>query len=133
MDLQIKDTLLHSFPFATLIDSNYIPSDSETEEIKKFLAGPTRKLHEMEIDIARLSTELQNLTVSRDNLHRELEACRSLITPGRRVPDDILREIFHQCLPKDRNVYLRNDTAPLVFTRICSNWRQVAISTPTIW
>ncbi|CAA7268700.1 unnamed protein product [Cyclocybe aegerita] len=51
----------------------------------------------------------------------------------RRVPHDLLQEIFLACLPTDRNPSLSADEAPILITQVCSHWRHVAHSTPQLW
>ena len=48
-----------------------------------------------------------------------------------RVPDDVLREIFHICR-RDIDGIPTMDTneIPMVLTRISSRWRSVALTTP---
>jgi hypothetical protein len=51
------------------------------------------------------------------------------------VPYDVLREIFIHCLPryplKEQQPNLT--IAPLLFCRICSFWRAVALASPILW
>ena len=51
-----------------------------------------------------------------------------------RVPDDVLREIFHICR-RDIDGIPTMDTneIPMVLTRISSRWRSVALTTPRLW
>ncbi|KDR81234.1 hypothetical protein GALMADRAFT_60696, partial [Galerina marginata CBS 339.88] len=133
MDFKTDNALINSFPFASRINSNYIPSDDEIREIKAFLVEPARQADQMVVKLDRLYQEIGALEHKHDNFNRQVIACRSLITFPRRLPDDILREIFCQCLPSDCNAVLSTLTPPIVLTRICSHWRRVALSTPTIW
>src|SRR5271155_4400079 len=87
----------------------------------------------MKEEMARLERELEALSKDHDELDRQLTACQSLLTLPRRLPEDILREIFQLGLPTDRNAYPSKKTAPLIFTHICRRWRRVAISTPSLW
>ena len=129
-----KDTsLIDSFPFSSYLDSNYIPSDEEVVEIKNFLIQPREQLEQMRTEIARLHAELSSVKSTYDSLYHQFNSCASLITLPRRVPDDVLEEIFYQSLPTDRNALLDNKAAPLIFTRICRQWRQVAFASPRLW
>lgn len=52
-----------------------------------------------------------------------------------RLPPEILADIFLKHLeameqPPRR---IHSDRAPLVFTRVCRNWRATAYSTPRLW
>jgi hypothetical protein len=119
-----KDTsLIDSFPFSSYLDSNYIPFDDEAAQIKAFLIQPRKEM----------KAEMDCLQSKYDSLFHQFNSCASLITLSRRVPDDVLEEIFYQSLPTDRNALLDNKAAPLIFTRICRQWRQVAFASPRLW
>ncbi|KAK7040828.1 hypothetical protein VNI00_009424 [Paramarasmius palmivorus] len=51
----------------------------------------------------------------------------------RRLPQDVLSEIFLQCLPKNRLPLNSIAEAPLLLTRVCRSWRSIALSTPRLW
>ena len=126
-------SLIDSFPFSSYLDSNYIPSDEEVVQIKTFLIQPREQLKQMKTEIAHFLAELSSVESKYDSLCHQFNTCASLITLPRRVPDDVLEEIFYQSLPADRNAPLDNKAAPLIFTRICRQWRQVAFASPRLW
>jgi hypothetical protein len=84
------------------------------------------RIEEMEIALSRLKEQ-------RALLKRPIDAHRALISPMRRTPDDVLREIFHFCLPSEHNALIDRDEAPMLLGRICRHWQSVAHSTPNIW
>ncbi|KIM41044.1 hypothetical protein M413DRAFT_28135 [Hebeloma cylindrosporum] len=130
-----KDTsLIDAFPFSSYLNSNYIPLDEEVVQIKAYLTHSRKRLEEMraEMDGPHGQVEL-SVKLEYDILYDHIESCASLITLPRRVPDDVLQEIFYQTLPTDRNALLDNNAAPLILTRISRQWRQVAFATPRLW
>jgi len=131
-----KDTsLIDAFPFTSHLKSNYIPLDEEAVLIKAFLAEPCKQLEEMkaEKDCLHDQAELDSLKLKYENLHQQVTSCASLITLPRRLPYDLLEEIFYQTLPTDRNAPMNTNATPLIFTRICRHRRQVALSIPRLW
>ncbi|KDR68092.1 hypothetical protein GALMADRAFT_78963, partial [Galerina marginata CBS 339.88] len=133
MDWQIDTSLLDSFPFKAHINSNYIPTDDEIRKIEAFLVQPAIEIQAMRRERMRLEQELEAIKTKLDNVLCQYTACAALITPFRRLPDDILREIFHACLPKRLNAAMSNKTAPLIFTLVSRHWREVVLSTPRMW
>ncbi|KAF7299758.1 hypothetical protein HMN09_00981700 [Mycena chlorophos] len=107
------------FSFASQLDTNYCPTDNELEQIKSFLVEARARL-------ARIDQE-------RDALAGEIAAYEALISPIRRIPDDVLEEIFSACLPPDRNCAMSASDAPLLLSRVCGRWRNVAFRTPSLW
>ncbi|KAF8351023.1 hypothetical protein F5887DRAFT_851114, partial [Amanita rubescens] len=58
--------------------------------------------------------------------------------PINRLPQDVLAEIFVQCLPKIEpwssiKGLSTKDVAPLLLCRICSSWRKLVLSVPRLW
>ncbi|ESK90581.1 hypothetical protein Moror_4250 [Moniliophthora roreri MCA 2997] len=113
-------------PFLHRFGTNYAPSPKEVEGIKQILLEPEKTLRVLEEEIARLQAE-------RDELQSFVDNHRSLLSPVRRTPIDILREVFVRCLPDDRLPVRTLREAPLLLTGICRTWREIAISTPHLW
>ncbi|KAJ7464744.1 hypothetical protein B0H11DRAFT_2051044 [Mycena galericulata] len=113
-------------PLHDKIGTNYAPLDSEIAQIKDLLLAPSA-------EIERLDHEIAKLHHKRWTLRTFVDGHRALIAPIRRLPPDIVREIFVACMPVDQNAAMSAHEAPLLLGRICSAWRTVALSTPTIW
>jgi hypothetical protein len=69
----------------------------------------------------------------RDGLNTIVTEHRRLLTPFRRVSDNILKAIFIGCLPTDHNANMVLSEAPLLLGRVCRRWRDVAYDTPHLW
>lgn len=76
----------------------------------------------------------------RDSLEREIEKCNSIWSPIRKLPLEILAEIFQLACEESFNE-LRDTyrtipifpTVPFLLASICSLWRKVVFTTPHIW
>ncbi|KAF7357914.1 hypothetical protein MVEN_00837800 [Mycena venus] len=55
------------------------------------------------------------------------------MSPIRRLPLDILEQIFVACLPTHRNCVMSAQEAPVILGRICSSWRTISLATPRLW
>ncbi|KAJ7665889.1 hypothetical protein DFH06DRAFT_1385592 [Mycena polygramma] len=115
-----------SSPFIARLGSNYCPTDEEVLEIQDLLVVPTLRLEHLNREIAKLVDE-------RNNLGTYVAAYKALISPARRLPLDILQEIFIACLPTHRNCVMSSSEAPVLLGRICSAWRAISLSTPRLW
>ncbi|KDR68210.1 hypothetical protein GALMADRAFT_43942, partial [Galerina marginata CBS 339.88] len=120
-------------PFKAQLGSNYIPSDPEIQEIKAYLLHPIARIRLIDDELIDLETKLKALQDERKGLSHQVEICQAIITLPRRLPDDILSEIFYQSLPTNVNAAMVNSVPPLIFTQICKRWREVALSTPKLW
>ncbi|KAJ7892837.1 hypothetical protein B0H14DRAFT_2335175, partial [Mycena olivaceomarginata] len=112
--------------FSRRLNTNYIPSDEEVDFIRIELVSHTQEL-------ARIDERIRELSAQRDKIQAYIEPYRALISHPRRLPADILREIFIACLPASRNAVISAREAPLLLGRICSAWRTIAVSTPRLW
>ncbi|KAJ6485530.1 hypothetical protein C8R45DRAFT_996919 [Mycena sanguinolenta] len=108
------------------LDTNYIPSDEEIEEIQLDIVSRLEEL-------ARLDARIRELSAERDQIQAHIDSQKALISHPRRLPADIVRAIFIACLPTSRNAVMSAQEAPLLLCRICSAWRTIALSTPRLW
>ncbi|KAJ7069473.1 hypothetical protein C8F01DRAFT_515025 [Mycena amicta] len=115
-----------SAPFARHFNTNYCPTDDELAEIKALLVEPHTRLRTLDETIQKLQEE-------RDKLAAHIATYQALISPMRRVPHDVLQEIFLECLPKNRNCAMSAFEAPVLLARICGEWRSLAFQTPALW
>ncbi|KAF7355551.1 hypothetical protein MSAN_01472200 [Mycena sanguinolenta] len=90
-------------PFANQLNTDYVPSDSEILEIRALLVGPADELAGMDARIKELEIALNQLREQRASLNGPIDAHRALISPIRRIPQDILLAIFFACLPSEHN------------------------------
>ncbi|KAJ6581782.1 hypothetical protein B0H19DRAFT_884580, partial [Mycena capillaripes] len=122
-----------SSPFAAQLGTNYCPKDDEILEIKELLVEPTRRLKRLDDEIADLQKAIRKLAEERDGLDAFVAAHQALISPVRRLPLDIIQDIFIACIPTHRNCVMSASEAPVLLGRICSSWRAISLSTPRIW
>ena len=113
--------------------TKYIPSASEILDIKNLLTEPLARLCTLDAEIERLNSIICVLYDQRNALNEEIEAHRALISPFRRLPLDVMGEIFAHCLPTHHNAVMSIREAPLLLGRVCSAWRSITLSTPQLW
>ncbi|KAJ6562581.1 hypothetical protein B0H19DRAFT_1069186 [Mycena capillaripes] len=124
---------LMSSPFAARLGTNYCPKDEEILEIKALLVEPTLQLKRLDEKIADLQIAIDRLAAERDVLGAFVDGHKALISPVRRLPLDIVQEIFVACLPTHRNCVMSAAEAPVLLGRICSSWRTISLFTPRLW
>lgn len=71
---------------------------------------------------------------------REMNSCRFLIeaieslrAPWRRLPLELLREIFLYCIPAKWDPTCRAEKRPTELTRVCYSWNRIALGIPQLW
>ncbi|KAJ7698027.1 hypothetical protein B0H17DRAFT_340780 [Mycena rosella] len=125
--------MLQDSPFENILHTNTVPSDADCVRIRDFLTGPRREVAYLSNEISRMDKIIQDLAHKRDVLAEFINAHLAMVSPARRLPDDIVRDIFVACLPSQRNPLIISDESPLLLCQICRAWRQLALTTPRLW
>ncbi|KAF9450500.1 hypothetical protein P691DRAFT_810177 [Macrolepiota fuliginosa MF-IS2] len=112
---------------------NYVPTPEEASDIKIGLMGSEERLCALELQIGHFQDRLDELSMGKERLSIDIAKYRSILAPVRRLIPEILQEIFYHCLPTCHNGTMSNRDTPLLLGRVCSQWRQVAYSTPRLW
>lgn len=129
---------LHHFAIdPVLLRSNCIPSSSQAQDILKSIAHGKSLLQSLEIEIQRVREVLADLEQRHENIKNHVTCQESLLSPIRRVPPEILGQIF---------LALRDLSGPICFgdealenvelwtlLRVCRFWRDVVLSYSELW
>ncbi|KAF9269785.1 hypothetical protein L218DRAFT_850694, partial [Marasmius fiardii PR-910] len=113
-------------PYTHVLDTNYSPTYQESKEIFALLEQSQANLERIQMQIKKL--EIQRLQVQTFTAKH-----RALLSPIRRVPPDILGEIFFHSLPADSLPTRCAHTSPILLSSICRSWRDVSFNTPRLW
>ncbi|KAJ3515219.1 hypothetical protein NLJ89_g1888 [Agrocybe chaxingu] len=119
--------------FKAHLGTNYAPTEVEVAELKRILHEPDAQIRALDEQIGQKEAELEELRKRREALVHSTRGPRALLSPIRRIPQDILQEILLACLPGERYPTMSADEPPMLLTRISSHWRQVAHRTPRLW
>ncbi|THU90874.1 hypothetical protein K435DRAFT_246450 [Dendrothele bispora CBS 962.96] len=122
-----------SSPFYHLLDTNYAASRAEAEHINEILRPHEQDLRNIDEEIARLDTLLEDLRSQREKVVSYIHKHRQLLSPIRRLPPEILADSFTYCLPVAHPPTRDLSEAPLLLTLVSKQWREIAFSTPYLW
>jgi F-box-like len=124
---------LESSPFASRLNSNYIATNSEATEIRSLLKRPTSRLEELSIQLQELDEQYTEIRNEQASLLLSITKHRALMSLVRKLPIEIIQEIFIACLPTAHNAVMSRWEPPILLTQICSSWRNIAHATPQLW
>ncbi|KAJ7246750.1 hypothetical protein C8J57DRAFT_1674949 [Mycena rebaudengoi] len=114
-----------------LICSNQAPTCAERFQIESGIRSSDVALAEIDEQILKLKSQRESISILR-------AAMQVVLSPVRRLPPEILAEIFLLCRDNDllgwrRYSVLDPRQAPLLLGQICSHWRVVSQTTPCLW
>lgn len=127
-------------PYSRYGNTNYAASGQDVHAIDEIVRQRQAQLHDVTAELAavgfimkRVRDVHQQLLDRRDQIIASKEAHRGLVSCIRRLPTEILGEIFVRCLPSETHVEPDTHTAPLLLLGVCRGWRKVALGTPRLW
>ncbi|KAF5356989.1 hypothetical protein D9756_006653 [Leucocoprinus leucothites] len=128
----------------TLLRTNYYPQNpSELTQIRTLLNTAKISLTSLDSDIAHVQQVLSTLFTKRATLQHTISSHQSLLSPIRRLPNELLSEIFLSrvsvCGGSGGDIgsslsftHLHTD-ALWTILQVCSLWRTIAQLTPRLW
>ncbi|KAJ7440783.1 hypothetical protein B0H11DRAFT_1882929 [Mycena galericulata] len=120
-----------------LSSTNCPPSDLEAREIRRLIQEGDAHIAEVDVEIQRTVAALEVLRDRRDVYHQEVDALHAIISPIRRFPPEILSEVFlaglKEAILSASYPSSHPSQPPILFGRVCSGWRRVALNTPKLW
>ncbi|KAJ7465295.1 hypothetical protein FB451DRAFT_433857 [Mycena latifolia] len=112
------------------------PPDIDRTHIYQLVNEETVALTSLDAEIAELRTRLKVLTSLRNTRREIVKKLRTITSPLRLLPPEILSLIFMECPRAEVTETIKNPSprlAPLLLVQICSRWRQIAMDTSALW
>ncbi|KAJ2924394.1 hypothetical protein H1R20_g12700, partial [Candolleomyces eurysporus] len=138
-------------PFACYFNTNYFPSDEQVPAILEVIRTGEEALNDIDKKISDLMEgrmeehklgELQALAELREGQERAVDKHKALLSPIKRVNDDILTSIFLIVLDQRVGETESGDPYSLIISarhpavvvsHVCQRWRDTALSTKLLW
>lgn len=79
------------------------------------------------------AAKLDELRKSEGDSYAAITALHILLSPIRRLPHELLTEIFIYCLPQKQFVLPGDVGSPLRLMQVCTEWWKVCVSSPQLW
>ncbi|KAJ7648349.1 hypothetical protein DFH06DRAFT_575122 [Mycena polygramma] len=117
-----------------LLQTNNPPADAEIPVLVDLTANARQSIDTLNARIKKLTTTLDQLMSERDDLAERVQQCTSALSPIRRLPPEIVHEIFSWTLRRTRRVAGRAPSgAPWYLGQISGIWREIALGLPSLW
>ncbi|KAJ2918424.1 hypothetical protein MD484_g2014, partial [Candolleomyces efflorescens] len=69
----------------------------------------------------------------RKQLLAELSAYDTILAPHKRLPAELLSQIFILAYPDATFIPIQRGCSPVILSHVCSRWRSIALETPELW
>ncbi|KAJ7676857.1 hypothetical protein DFH06DRAFT_614806 [Mycena polygramma] len=122
---------------AKVISGNLPPTDLQSRDIRRMLAVEDAELVQLDQTILAVSLVLSELESQRSRRWETVVALHGAISPIRRIPPEIVADIFLLCRDNSMTslTYSIADPreAPIVLGQVSSRWRSICHGTPLLW
>ncbi|TDL23842.1 hypothetical protein BD410DRAFT_787137 [Rickenella mellea] len=118
-----------------LLNTTRVPTAAEADTVRQIIEESYGELSKLRNQVDAFRNKLSNLLAKCELLEKRIEVHEAIVAPIRRLPQEVLSEIFLHCLPSrdnDLNIFPFKE-APLLLCRVCSYWRVIARRTPPLW
>ncbi|KAJ7605295.1 hypothetical protein FB45DRAFT_953411 [Roridomyces roridus] len=121
-----------------LAKSNEPPNDAETAFLRAVVPHTAARLACLQDEISRLRERLALLETEQAQLSDYHSQNLTILSPLRRMPSELMTEIFSWSLPgvDEPNGDVTSGVekkSPWVLARVSSRWRNISLSTPSLW
>ncbi|KAK0462131.1 hypothetical protein IW261DRAFT_199876 [Armillaria novae-zelandiae] len=128
----------HAPPDARIIDllqTNALPTPIETKSLQATLSQTPNRIAELDSLIDSTASLLRYLTNDRKQALENQVNAKTILSPCRRLPNELLINIFIRCLSARDQLDSPSNPGAFHWTlsHVCRKWREVAICTPEIW
>lgn len=124
---------LQSSDILPRLRANDRPTSLELGEMERLLRNGKSELARYAVEIGKLRAAAVSLENESKSLDGYLKTYGAFLSPVRRLPPEILQEIFILCCPVNTFYEEGVDAPALILGVVCSHWRRVALATPRIW
>ncbi|KAG1836748.1 hypothetical protein DFJ58DRAFT_162932 [Suillus subalutaceus] len=129
-----------SKPSILLAIRNYSAFKLDYQNISAIVTERQQQLDAVSYEISLFETVIDSINC----IHRQLVAKKNKITQSMnshkrlvsalwRLPAEVLSQIFAHCLPIGHRLSPASEAVPMLLTRICRRWREVAVDMPSLW
>ncbi|KAJ6595132.1 hypothetical protein DFH09DRAFT_159060, partial [Mycena vulgaris] len=120
--------------FTHLLASNDVPLGAEVTTLRKIVADAQVRVHALNVQIDSLRAALAQLVQEYTEIFELVRGHKSILSPVRRMPPELLCEIFVLLPPHTRRIGAEQiKQPPWYLGQICRLWRDAALSYPFLW
>ncbi|KAG1882786.1 hypothetical protein F4604DRAFT_1921382 [Suillus subluteus] len=121
-------------------NTHYSAFNLNYQNISAIITERQQQLDAASYEISRFETVIdginhihQQLVAKKDKITQSMNSHKRLVSTLWRLPAEVLSQIFAHCLPNRHRLSPASKAAPMLLTRICRRWREVAVDMSSLW
>lgn len=136
---QCGTALIHDFdvpppPLPHFHRTFQAPDESEVITIKTYITNVDILIDALDADLERLSATIDRVKRKREEMKKSRAYHATMLSPIRRLPKEVLTEIFWLCCLSDANKSsVQHIMAPFILSAICHSCREMVDGSPKLW
>ncbi|KAG1724176.1 hypothetical protein EDB19DRAFT_318880 [Suillus lakei] len=119
---------------ASTPNTSHFAIELKGKSIRNTITDRQRQLDAVLLEISGLETVMDSITNMHQQLIEEKDKIvqsttfhKGLVSSLWCLPTEVLSQFFHHCLPEDKYLSPASMLSPMLLTRICRPWREVAV------
>ncbi|KAJ7702044.1 hypothetical protein B0H16DRAFT_1690200 [Mycena metata] len=113
--------------------TNDLPADSAIVGTRREIAVAETGIAHVEEKMANLERVIDRLRLRRQGLRNFIANHRRVLAPIRRLPNELLSEIFSHCVERDPYEWDPTTNVEWILVLVSRAWRAVSVSMPQMW
>ncbi|KAF9075624.1 hypothetical protein BDP27DRAFT_1212589, partial [Rhodocollybia butyracea] len=114
------------------------PGTTEVSKTFELIQDAHVQLSKYDSFVEKIEESLQKLKQAREELKGSIDVTAAFVSPVRLLPEDVLLEIFALHIASEEvtlglSPQIRTHCPTLHLSQICSFWRKIVLSQPTLW
>ncbi|KIK54896.1 hypothetical protein GYMLUDRAFT_130580, partial [Collybiopsis luxurians FD-317 M1] len=101
--------------------------------ISQTLLNTKKDIADYKLEIRSLQIHISEMRTRRTQLKVYKASLKSLLSPIRRLPNELLYRIFGLTYSTNHLVSRDHQILALAISSVCTRWRQLALSSPDLW
>ncbi|KAG1874367.1 hypothetical protein F4604DRAFT_1955380 [Suillus subluteus] len=125
-----------SYPinYSVIEDEDELSINTIIRERQEQLNAALQEISDLETVMDGIKNLHRQLVEKKDGITQSMNLHRRLVSGIWRLPTEVLSHIFVHCFPETSHISPPSKTlAPMLLTRICRRWREIAVGMPSLW
>ncbi|KAJ7488872.1 hypothetical protein FB451DRAFT_1024582 [Mycena latifolia] len=122
-----------SVDLTRLLTSNNVPEVSDVPSIFHAISNIHTRIDLLDSHVESVRATLAKLSREREEMDQNIRARKAILSSIRRVPPELLCQIFSDITMEEACKWERRPPTPLRLGHVCAAWRHADITYPTLW